>query len=599
MAKKFLSRTNLSFLLFEVHKLEEIMKHHFYRHNDKDAVNMMIDSAMKIAEKHLQPFTKDMDRKAPELVNGEVTVHPRIAKLVKALGDGGWYSTTVVMENGGMQAPIMVDTAANFIFQAANNGTYGFTGLNAGAANLLLEFASDELIEEYVPHLHSGRWQGTMALTEPDAGSSLGDLTTTAMSIGEHGTYKIKGQKVFISAGDYQNAENIVHMMLARIEGEPAGSKGISLFVVPKYRFDGKKRISNDVKTAGIFHKMGQKATPTVHLSMGEKNNCYGFLIGDKNHGLSYMFKLMNEARISVGIGATGMASAAYYQALEYANERPQGRPRGAKNEDPPVNIIEHPDIKRMFLKQKCIVEGSLSLLFQCAFFADMVRTKEGDLRDHYQLLLDLLTPVVKTYPSERGIESVSEALQVLGGYGYCDDFELEQLYRDIRITPIYEGTTGIQSLDLLGRKVLMQNGKALQLLSKEFEFTVRDAKSLEELNDIVDPFIAGSDELKKVTHHLLAYAMNNNLDKFLADATVYMELFGLVCLGWQWLKQGVTVVEACRSNVENLENPFHLGKLHTMRYFFTYEYPRVYSLSEILRNDLELTISMDKSWLE
>ena len=182
---------------------------------------------------------------------------------------------------------------------------------------------------------------------------------------------------------------------------------------------------------------------------------------------------------------------------------------------------------------------------------------------------------------------------------GYCDDFELEQLYRDIRITPIYEGTTGIQSLDLLGRKVLMQNGKAMQLLSKEFEFTVRDAKSFEELNDIVDPFVAGSDELKKVTHHLLAYAMNDNLDRYLADATVYMELFGLVCFGWQWLKQGVVVVDACRRNVENLENPFHLGKLHTMKYFFTYEFPRVYSLSETLRNTEELTISMDKSWLE
>ena len=503
------------------------------------------------------------------------------------------------MEDGGMQIPLMVDTAANFIFQAANNGAYGYTGLNTGAANLIIEFASEELVKEYVPNLQSGRWQGTMALTEPDAGSSLGDITTTANSIGEHGTYKIKGDKIFISAGDGQHSENTVHMMLARIEGEPAGSKGISLFIVPKYRFDNKKRISNDVKTAGIFHKMGQKATPTVHLSMGEKNSCYGYLVGDKNKGLAYMFKLMNEARISVGVGAAAMASAAYYQALEYANERPQGRSREGKPEDKQINIIEHSDVKRMFLKQKSIVEGSLSLILQCASFADLVKTKEGDLSDHYQLLLDLLTPVVKTYPSERGIESVSEALQVFGGYGYCEDFELEQLYRDIRITPIYEGTTGIQSLDLLGRKVLMQNGKPMQLLSKEFEFTVRDARYFEELNDVVDPFVGGSDELKKVTHHLLAYAMNNNIDKYLADATVYMEMFGLVCLGWQWLKQGVSVVDACRKNVENLENPFHLGKLHTMRYFFTYEYPRVYSLSEVLRNDLELTISMDKSWLE
>ncbi|MEM7298384.1 MAG: acyl-CoA dehydrogenase family protein, partial [Bacteroidota bacterium] len=428
MGKKFLSLSNLQFLLFEVHKLDEILKHHYYRHQDKQAVNMVIDSAMKIAEKHLQPYMKEMDRNPPELVKGSVVSHPKIAKLIKVMGEGGWYSATASMDEGGMQIPLMVDTVAGLIFQAANNGTYGFTGLNAGAANLISAFASNELKEEYVPKLHSGKWQGTMALTEPDAGSSLGDLTSSASSTGEDGVYKIKGQKVFISAGDVEHVDNIVHMMLARIEGEPEGSKGISLFIVPKFRFEKNKKIPNDVKTAGIFHKMGQKATPTVHLAMGEKNDCYGYLVGDKNQGLIYMFKLMNEARISVGIGAAGMASAAYYAALEYANERPQGRKRVDKSEGDQVMIIEHADVKRMLLKQKAIVEGSISLILQCANFADLVKTKEGDLRDHYQLLLDLITPVVKTYPSERGIESVSDALQCLGGYGYCEDFEIEQL---------------------------------------------------------------------------------------------------------------------------------------------------------------------------
>jgi len=598
MGKKFVSLTNLNFLLYDVHGLKEILNHHYYRHQDKQAVDLMIESAIKISEKYLLPFMSEMDKKPPELVNGEVVTHPKIAKLIKAMGDGGWFCASASLENGGMQIPLMVDTAANFVFQAANNGTYGFTGLNAGAANLILEFASTELKEEYVPKLHSGKWQGTMALTEPQAGSSLGDITSTAYSTGQDGIYKIKGQKVFISAGDYEHPENIVHMMLARIEGEPEGSKGISLFVVPKYRSEKKKLVSNDVKTAGIFHKMGQKATPTVHLAFGEKNNCFGYLVGDKNQGLNYMFKLMNEARISVGIGAAGMMSMAYYAALEYANERPQGRKIGDK-EGEQINIIEHADIKRMLLKQKSILEGSLSLILQCANFADLVKTKEGDLRDHYQLLLDLLTPVVKTCPSERGIEAVSDALQCLGGYGYCEDFELEQLYRDIRITPIYEGTTGIQSLDLLGRKVLMENGKAMQLLAKEFEFAVRDARYYEELNDILPLFEDGAAELKKVTHHLLAFAMKNKLDRFLADATIYMELFGLVCLGWQWLKQGTVITEACRKNVENLENPFHLGKIQTMKYFFTYEFPRVKSLTETLMNDADLTLGTDKSWLE
>ncbi|MDA0193580.1 MAG: acyl-CoA dehydrogenase [Bacteroidetes bacterium] len=599
MSNKFLSLTNLNFLLFEVHQLERFLKHHYYSHQDKEAVDMMILSAMKIAEKHLHPYLKEMDRQQPELKNGEVISHKQIKKITSVFGESGWYSATISLDEGGLQIPHLVDSAANLIFMAANNGTYGFTGLNAGVSNLILKFASNELKEKFVPNLHIGKWQGTMALTEPQAGSSLGDISSSASRTSEEGEFKIKGQKVFISAGDLQHPENIVHMVLARIEGEPEGTKGISMFIVPKFRFEKTKLVSNDVKTVGIFHKMGQKATPTVHLAFGEKKNCIGYLVGEPNEGLSYMFELMNEARISVGIGAAGMASAAYYMALEYANERSQGRVAEAKDSVDQVSIIDHADVKRMLLKQKSIFEGCMSLILQAAAYADQVKTKEGDLRDHYQLLLDLLTPVVKTYPSEKGIESVSEALQCFGGYGYCEDFSVEQLYRDIRITPIYEGTTGIQSLDLLGRKVLLKNGKGMQLLSKEFEFTLRDASQFEELNEITAIFDAGADELKKVTQHLLAFAMRNKIDRYLADASVYMELFGLVCVGWQWLKQGVVITDACRTNVENLENPFYLGKIQTMKYFFNYEFPKTHSLSSTLKSDHDITLLTDKSWLE
>ncbi|MEQ9423969.1 MAG: acyl-CoA dehydrogenase [Cyclobacteriaceae bacterium] len=584
----------------DVHKLGDILKHHYYRHNDMESIDMMVNSAMKIAEKHLYPYMREMDQAPPEIVDGEVVSHKEIKKIIKAMGDGGWYSANAPLSDNGMQIPHIVDSAASFIFQAANNGAYGFVGLNPGVANLILNFATDELKEQFVPNLHSGKWQGTMALTEPDAGSSLGDIKTSAQRTGTAGVYAIRGQKIFISGGDFEHTENIVHMVLARIDGEPEGTKGISLFIVPKLTQEKGRLVSNDVKTAGLFHKMGQKGTPTAHLIFGEGKKCLGYLVGEPNRGLEYMFHMMNEARIAVGINAAGTASTAYYAALAYANERPQGRIKDGKStSDDQVMIIEHADVKRMLLKQKAIIEGSLSLIMQCAHYADKAQTTEGDMKEHNQLLLDLLTPVAKSYPAEEGLKSVSDALQCLGGYGYCEDFELEQLYRDIRIAPIYEGTTGIQALDLLGRKVLLQNGKPMQLLAKEFEFTIRDARYHQDLAEFIPLFEEGAKELKKVTQHLLAFAMHNRVDRYTSDATVYMEMFGLVCMGWQWLKQGIEIQDQCYKNVENLENPFHLGKMQTWKYFFHYEFPKVHSLSNTLMANQDVTLSMKKEWFE
>jgi butyryl-CoA dehydrogenase len=304
-----------------------------------------------------------------------------------------------------------------------------------------------------------------MALTEPEAGSSLADITTMAEPT-DHGYYKIKGQKIFISAGDHDGADNVIHLMLAKIKGAPAGVKGISLFVVPKKRIDEKGQlVSNDVVTSGVFHKLGYRGCPIAQLSMGDSDNCRGYLVGEPHQGLLLMFQMMNEARIGVGAGAAAIASAAYYSALDYTKTRLQGRKLSTKDPTlPQIPLIEHPDVKRMLLFQRSVIEGALSLLMQAAKYADLAIVLTGEEKEKNELLLDLLTPVAKSYPSEMGILSVSQGVQCLGGSGYCDDYPLEQYYRDARIHPIHEGTTGIQGLTLLGRNVTMKGGKAYKL---------------------------------------------------------------------------------------------------------------------------------------
>jgi butyryl-CoA dehydrogenase len=495
----------------------------------------------------------------------------------------------------------MIMTAFRGIFSAANYSASVYPFLTTGAAGLIASFGSPELVETYVPKMFEGKWQGTMALTEPQAGSSLTDITTLASPTTE-GFYRIKGQKIFISCSEYESTENIVHLLLGRLEGAPPGVKGVSLFVVPKLRPDAEGGLTpNDVTCIGIYHKLGYRGAPITQLAYGDSDDCRGWLVGEPNRGLSYMFQMMNEARIDVGMGAAAIASAAYYASLEYARQRPQSRPVKAKDPlTPQVPIIEHADVKRMLLFQRAVVEGSLSLIFQCSRYVDLAMVTEAEERERYELLLDLLTPIAKTYPSEMGILSVSQGLQCLGGYGYCDEFPLEQYYRDIRIHPIHEGTTGIQGMDLLGRKVIMKNGKALLLFLAELEKAIAAGKALPACAGLAVSLAESVETLKEITLSLSGMALKGELELFLADATLYLEMFGIVTIAWQWLLQALQATEALEKPITEEDVHFYQGKIHTCRYFFAYELPKINGIAARLRESADgLTVKMKLEWFE
>ncbi len=593
---QFVSLRNLKFMLYEVFQIEDLIQYPYFQEHSREIFDLTLETALKMGQDMLRPALREMDQTPPAFINGEVKVHPTVRTFMKESGEGGWIASLFTFDQGGQQIPQLISTAGQFIFSAANYSASVYPHLTAGAANLILSFGSEELKELYVPRMLSGEWQGTMALTEPQAGSSLSDIQTMALPT-DQGFYRIRGQKIFISAGDHDGVDNVVHLMLAKIKGAPAGVKGISLFVVPKKRVEGRELVFNDLQVAGVYHKLGYRGAPITQLSMGEMDDCRGYLVGEPHQGLPYMFQMMNEARINVGLGAAGIASAAYYASLEYTRERLQGRKISAKDPaTPQIPIIEHADIKRMLLFQRAITEGSLSILLQCSRYVDQMKITEGEERNRYHLLLDLLTPVAKTYPSEMGILSISQGLQCLGGYGYCDEFLLELFYRDARIHPIHEGTTGIQGLDLLGRKVLMKGGKAFSLFVEEVQKTIREAETVPTLNPYARMLGESLESLKKITGYLVSLGQEGKTELFLADATLYLELFGIITIAWQWLLQGLSLQKALSTDLSALERQFYQGKFHTMRFFYHYELPKIQGLLQRLKESDGLTISMEKS---
>ncbi len=594
MATKFVSERNIKFLLYEVFDVESLTKYEYYSEHNRKMFDMVLKAAVKLGKDLLFPIFEEMDRNQPELVNGEVKVHPSVKTIMKEFGEGGWISSRVPFDQDGEQLPSMVADICDFIFAAANYSANAYPGLTFGASHLIESFGDKKLYDTYVPKMRAGDWQGTMALTEPEAGSSLSDITTMAELTNE-GYYRIKGQKIFISAGDHDAVENVVHLMLAKIEGAPAGVKGISLFLVPKKRIDDSGAlVSNDVVASGVYHKLGYRGCPIVQLSIGDKNDSRGWLVGEPHNGLRYMFQMMNEARIGVGMGATAMATAAYYASLDYSKSRLQGRKLSQKDPNlPPVAIIEHADVKRMLLFQRAVIEGAQSLLMQCSKFVDFQKVLEGEAKEKYHLLLEILTPIAKSYPSEMGIQSISQGLQCLGGSGYCDDYPLEQYYRDCRIHPIHEGTTGIQGMDLLGRKAIMQNGQALLLYINEVHDAIAAAGEFEALEKFANELKDSLTTLQEVTRHLISIAGQDGPEVFLADATLYLEFFGIITIAWQWLLQGIAVQKALSTGAKKKDLNFYDGKMFTLRYFFGYELPKTLGLAKRLMDVDALTVEM------
>jgi len=600
MAATYLDMDTLKFLLYHVHDLKNVLENDRFRDHDMESLNLFLDSVKEFSDRELFPYFKEMDETPAYYKDGTVIVHKQVDTMMKKGGEMGLIAAPFNYDAGGLQIPFVVHTAATYIQDAANNHLPGYAGLTQGAAELIVHFADEALNETYVPKMLAGEWGGTMCLTEPQAGSSLSDITTKATPTQE-GYYKISGQKIFISGGDYQYAENIVHLVLARIVGAPSGTKGISLFVVPKNRINADGGLlKNDVITIADFQKMGQRGYCTTHLGFGDSDDCHGWLIGEAHQGLKYMFLMMNGARIGVGRGAAAIAMAAYHASLEYANERPQGRKltsSGKKNPDESQSlIIEHPDVRRMLLLQKSIAEGSLSLVLLAAKYQDTVQSSKDEAeKQRCTLLLGILTPIVKTFPSEAGAQAVNTGLQVLGGYGFCSDFILQQYYRDIRIFPIYEGTTGIQSQDLLGRKVPMENGKAMELLSAEIMNTITTASNHDEFLPYAEKLGSKLKLTQEVLGFLMQFAKKGDYEHYLADANLFMEFLGHIVISWLWLDIATNAKTSLADDTKTYSGDFYESKIHSMKFYFKYELPKTNSLAESLMDPEVLTVKTKK----
>ena len=564
-----------AFVLFEVLAVDRLCALPHFADHSRETFELYVKAAAKLAREVVMPTYKPMDELAPRFEAGRVHSHPCMLELYPQMVELGVLGASRPHEVDGQQLPLCVASMAAAYVMAANLSAFGYCMLTGGAAHLIEAFGSEALKRDFMSPMYAGRFTGTMALTEPQAGSSLGDLTTRARKTSA-GHYLLDGAKVFISGADQTFSENVVHLTLARVEGAPAGSAGISLFAVPKLRLENERWVANDVHVAGAFHKLGWRGIASTALNFGEHGDCHGYLVGEPQRGLRYMFQMMNEARINIGLHAVATASVAYHEALGYARERPQGRPAGHGAEQPPVAIVEHADVRRMLLRQKAIVEGGLALVLATARYQDVARHGASEAeRERAQRLLDLLTPIAKSFPAERGFEANALAIQVHGGYGYTSEYLPEAWLRDQKLNSIHEGTTGIQALDLLGRKVLKEGLAATELLFDEMISSANRA-----LASGLSPWF--SIELERAmgsvtgaTRALLARA-ERDLQSALSHATDYLDMLATVVVAWQWLVAAGAASAGLNGSPTPADRAFYRGKQQAARYFFRVELPRV-----------------------
>ncbi|HEX4385813.1 MAG TPA: acyl-CoA dehydrogenase [Myxococcales bacterium] len=582
MSNPLIPDREVAFLLDEVLDVAALCALPAYADHSRETFEMFLRSCRELARDVLEPSYRPMDEHAPQFANGRVKIHPAMREIWPRLVELGIITATCSPEVGGQQLPGAVAVLGNAYLMAGNLSAISYAGLTHGAAHLIETFGDERLKRDYMEKMYAGAWTGTMALTEPQAGSSLADVQTRAKPTGG-GHHLISGSKVFITGGDQDLTENIVHLVLARIDGAAPGTKGVSLFCVPRLRLQDGALVDNDVATAGAFHKMGWRAIPSCALSFGERSDCHGWLVGQAGRGLNHMFQMMNEARLGVGAHAAATASVAYQESLEYAKVRPQGRKATAKDASAPqLPIIEHADVRRMLLRQKAIVEGALSLLVSAARYHDLAKhSGNAEEKAQSQLLLDLLTPVAKTFASEYGFESNALAVQIHGGYGYTSEYRPEAWLRDQKLNTIHEGTSGIQSMDLLGRKVIMNGGAALVAFNAAVQATVERARkagvAAEWLEDVNDAVAA----VNELTAHLGALGLKGDVEGLLLHSADYMQLFSIVVIAWQWLDHAAAAREARKPASE----AFYAGKLAAAQYWLATELPRVQQLAALCRS--------------
>jgi butyryl-CoA dehydrogenase len=593
-----MSRRDLDFLLYEWLDCEALTARARFAHHDRSTFDAVLDLSEQLAHDVFAPHNKASDAHEPRFVDGHVDMIAEVGAAVRAFAESGLTAATADADLGGMQLPHTVMTACMAWFQAANAGTSGYPFLAMANANLIARHGTSEQIDTFARPLLEGRFLGTMCLSEPQAGSSLADVATRAVPC-EDGTYRLFGNKMWISGGDHELSENIVHLVLARAVDSAPGVKGLSLFIVPRFLVapDGSLGERNDVVLAGLNHKMGYRGTVNTLLNFGEggfapggEPGAVGYLIGGVGNGLACMFTMMNEARNAVGLAGTALGYTAYLKALDYARSRPQGRTAGAKDPtQPQVPIIEHADVRRMLLQQKCYVEGALALnLFVGHLLDDQATATDEDERARVSLLLEILTPISKSFPAQWCLEANSLAIQVHGGYGYTREYDVEQHYRDQRLNMIHEGTHGIQAIDLLGRKAVMLHGAALTAFTAAVEQTLTAARS------VGDPellLLAG--ELSQSVQRLVTTTERVHsaptAELRLANANVYLEAFGHVTIAWMWLAQAV----ACAGKLGD----FYDGKRQAARYFFRAELPRTAAQFDFLDSHDATALDMADAW--
>jgi alkylation response protein AidB-like acyl-CoA dehydrogenase len=602
MDSLLLSRRDLQFLLYEWLDVECLTRAERYADHSRETFDAALDTCERIATELFAPHNQKADQHEPRFDGQSVALIEEVGPALKAFAEAGLIAAGHDYALGGMQLPAVVEKAGLTYLYAANVATSAYPLLTMGNANLLLAHGNEAQIQAFVRPELEGRYFGTMCLSEPQAGSSLSDIATRADYEGESAfgpQYRVTGNKMWISGGDHELSENIVHLVLAKIPGPDGrlipGVKGISLLLVPKFLVgpDGALGERNDVQLAGVNHKMGYRGTVNCLLNFGEgsrhrpggKSGAVGYLVGEAHQGLAYMFHMMNEARIGVGLGAVALGYTGYLHALDYARNRPQGRPVGNEGKDPSspqTRIVHHADVKRMLLAQKSYVEGALAFNLYCARLVDQARvTADADERTALTRLLDILTPIAKSWPSQWCLAANDLAIQVHGGYGYTRDYKVEQFYRDNRLNPIHEGTHGIQGLDLLGRKVVAENGAAFKLLASRVAETVVKCRAHENLNESADALEQRFQRLAQVTRALWAAG---DVPLTLANATVYLEAFGHIAIAWIWLEQALAA--------EAKHGDFYEGKRSAMRYFFRWELPKVDA-------QLDLLASLDRTALD
>jgi len=612
-------RSTLDFLLHDWLGVSSLLHRPRFADHSAETFASVLDTCERIAREKFAPVNRLIDTQEPSFDGEKVHLPQETHAAMAAYVQSGMLAAAQDYEWGGMQLPCVIEMAANAFFSKASVAIGGYAMLTSGNASLLMAHGTPLQREVFARTEFAGRWFGTMCLSEPQAGSSLSDVATRAVPDGQGFAddplgprYRLRGNKMWISAGEHEITENIVHLVLAKIPGPDgklvAGTRGISLFIVPKKLVDQKAQLTgerNDVALAGLNHKLGYRGTTNTLLNFGEGRfpvrrasgggldghgaGAIGYLVGQAGEGLRCMFHMMNEARIGVGLGAVMLGYAGYECSLDYARQRPQGRPVTGSGKDatqPQVPLIQHADIKRMLLAQKSYVEGGLALALYCARLVDELHTGEAVAAAEAGTLLEMLTPIAKSWPSEWCLEANSLAIQVLGGYGYTRDFAVEQHWRDNRLNMIHEGTHGIQALDLLGRKVVMNGGAGLKLLATRVSATIERAGPVHGLAEPAHQLAAA---LQRVGAATQAAWSTGVPEEALANATPFLQAFGHMVLAWMWLDVALAA--------QRTDSSLQQGKLAAMRYFFVYELPKIDAWLGVVSTRESVCRTMQDDW--